>query len=262
MGIRRHALQSHNFNRCSLPAMMNQTRAPMPSTVESPITVPLYKGILLRAAAITSGAAALIIVLCLSIGRYRISQVGRESISAFIYCAFIAVPSIFLLTFISHRYTDRFPRLIFLMQAAIQAFTATTGSLMAGVVLVLIGFTPWSGYWREFWQSAPFSVVIAMAFGLSLSTIETMRFKLQAAKLELRTQQVEQERAYKLVAEAQLSSLESRLLPHFPFNTLNSIAALIPSDPERAEDTVGKLASLLRFSLNAQQSGLVPLHQE
>lgn len=242
--------------------MMNQTRAPMPSTVEIPNTVPLYKGILLRATAITSGAAALIIVLCLSIGRYRINQVGRESISAFIYCALIAVPSIFLLTFISHRYTDRFPRLIFLMQAAIQAFTATTGSLMAGVVLVLIGFTPWSGYWREFWQSAPFSVVIAMAFGLSMSTIETMRFKLQAAKLELRTQQVEQERAYKLVAEAQLSSLESRLHPHFLFNTLNSIVALIPSNPERAEDTVGKLASLLRFSLNAQQSGLVPLHQE
>jgi two-component system sensor histidine kinase AlgZ len=242
--------------------MMNQTRAPMPSTVESPITVPLYKGILLRAAAITSGAAALIIVLCLSIGRYRISQVGRESISAFIYCAFIAVPSIFLLTFISHRYTDRFPRLIFLMQAAIQAFTATTGSLMAGVVLVLIGFTPWSGYWREFWQSAPFSVVIAMAFGLSLSTIETMRFKLQHAKLELRTQQVEQERAYKLLAEARLSALESRIHPHFLFNTLNSIAALIPSDPVRAEDTVGKLASLLRFSLNARESGLVPLGLE
>jgi sensor histidine kinase YesM len=242
--------------------MMNQTRAPMTNAVESPNTVRPYKGILLRAAFITSGAAALIVVLLLSVGRYGISQVGRESISAFAYCACIALPSIFLLTFVSSRYTDRFPRLIFLIQAAVQSFTAITGSLMAGVVLVLIGFNRWSGYGSEFWQSAPFSVVIAMAFGLSLSTIETMRYKLQHAKLELRTQQVEQERAYKLVAEARLSSLESRLHPHFLFNTLNSIAALIPSDPERAEDTVGKLASLLRFSLNAQQSGLVPLQQE
>lgn len=78
----------------------------------------------------------------------------------------------------------------------------------------------------------------------------------------MRTKQVEHERAYKLLAEAQLSSLESRIHPHFLFNTLNSIAALIPSDPQRAEDTVGKLASLLRFSLNAQHSGLVPLEQE
>jgi two-component system sensor histidine kinase AlgZ len=58
------------------------------------------------------------------------------------------------------------------------------------------------------------------------------------------------------------SSLESRVHPHFLFNALNSIAALIPSDPQRAEQTVGNLASLLRFSLNANHSGLVPLSQE
>jgi LytS/YehU family sensor histidine kinase len=73
---------------------------------------------------------------------------------------------------------------------------------------------------------------------------------------------VEQERAYKLLAEAQLSSLESRIHPHFLFNTLNSIAALIPSNPQLAEDTVGKLASLLRFSLNANHNSVVPLSQE
>jgi LytS/YehU family sensor histidine kinase len=89
-----------------------------------------------------------------------------------------------------------------------------------------------------------------------------MRHKLQSATLKLRTQQVEQERANKLLAEARLSSLASRIHPHFLFNTLNSIASLIPSDPKRAEDTVGKLASLLRFSLSENQSGLVPLAQE
>ena len=77
-----------------------------------------------------------------------------------------------------------------------------------------------------------------------------------------RTRQVEQERANKLLVEARLSSLESRIHPHFLFNTLNSIASLIPSDPRRAEDTVGKLASLLRFSISANQSSLVPLAQE
>ncbi len=89
-----------------------------------------------------------------------------------------------------------------------------------------------------------------------------MRHRLQFATLELRTQQAEQERAYKLLAEARLSSLASRIHPHFLFNTLNSIASLIPTDPKRAEDTVGKLASLLRFSLSGNQAGLVPLSQE
>ena len=59
---------------------------------------------------------------------------------------------------------------------------------------------------------------------------------------------MEEERARKLLVEARLSSLESRIHPHFLFNTLNSISSLIPSDPARAEEIVGKLASLLRFS--------------
>jgi len=105
-------------------------------------------------------------------------------------------------------------------------------------------------------------VTMNLIFGLSISTFETLRYRLQDAQLELRTRQAEQERANKLLAEARLSSLESRIHPHFLFNALNSIAALIPSDPQRAEQTVGNLASLLRFSLNAHHGGLVPLNQE
>jgi LytS/YehU family sensor histidine kinase len=148
------------------------------------------------------------------------------------------------------------------MQALVLVSTATAGTFAGDLLLQLIGIVPRGWYWAELRESLPFSLVITLMFGLSISTYETLRYKLQAASLELRTQQVEQERAYKLLAEARLSSLESRIHPHFLFNTLNSIAALIPSDPMRAEDTVGKLASLLRFSLNAHQSGLVPLSQE
>ena len=115
---------------------------------------------------------------------------------------------------------------------------------------------------NEFVSSYPISLVITLLIGLSITSFETLRHKLQSATLELRTRQMEQERANKLLVEARLSSLESRIHPHFLFNTLNSISALIPSDPKRAEDTVGKLASLLRFSLNANHSSLVPLAQE
>ncbi len=45
-------------------------------------------------------------------------------------------------------------------------------------------------------------------------------------------------------------------------NTLNSISSLIPEDPRRAEAIVGRLAALLRFSLDAGAEGLVPLAQE
>jgi LytS/YehU family sensor histidine kinase len=148
------------------------------------------------------------------------------------------------------------------MQAALLVCTSTAGAFAGSLIFQFAGIIPPGSYWHEFKAELPFCVIIALIFGLSISTFETMRYKLQAASLELRTHQVEQERAYKLLAEARLSSLESRIHPHFLFNTLNSIAALIPSDPARAEQTVGNLASLLRFSLNANQSGLVPLAQE
>jgi LytS/YehU family sensor histidine kinase len=167
-----------------------------------------------------------------------------------------------LLPRLSHRYAERFPRPFLLIQASVLICMAVAGSFCAGLVFVAIRFHTRAEFWPSFDTVLPFSIVISLMFGLSISTYETMRFKLQSAALKLRTQQVEQERAYKLLAEARLSSLESRIHPHFLFNTLNSIAALIPSDPKRAEDTVGKLASLLRFSLNANQTGLVPLSLE
>ena len=222
----------------------------------------IYVSMLLRAVWIVSSATIFIFLILLSLGHVRLSHGGTQIVGAFVYSLLIAVPSIVILTTISHRFTDRFPRLIILMQALVLVCTATAGTFAGALVFRLIGFIPPGGYWTEFRFTYPFSLVISLMFGLSISTYETLRYRLQATVLELRTRQVEQERAYKLLAEARLSALESRIHPHFLFNTLNSIAALIPNHPQRAEDTVGKLASLLRFSLNAHQSGLVSLSQE
>ena len=63
-------------------------------------------------------------------------------------------------------------------------------------------------------------------------------------------------------AQARLSSLESRLRPHFLFNTLNSIMALIPDDPAAAERVTERLATLLRYSLDATGHSTVRLEQE
>lgn len=215
-----------------------------------------------KAVWIVPAVAVFIVILHLTLGHQRLSQTGNRFLGSLCYSALIGFPSAVLLTFISVRYTERFPRLVVLMQAGTLLFTAAIGSLAADLVLCFLGLYPSSRIWTEFQDSISFAVVISMVVGLSLTSFETMRFKLQAAQLEVRAKQVEQERAYKLLAEAQLSSLESRIHPHFLFNTLNSIAALIPSDPQRAEDTVGKLASLLRFSLGAQHHGMVSLKQE
>ena len=51
------------------------------------------------------------------------------------------------------------------------------------------------------------------------------------------------------LAEAQLESLKSRLQPHFLFNSLNSISALIHSGPEAADRMTARLSELLRTSI-------------
>ena len=90
-----------------------------------------YGARILRAIAIAAGAALLIALLLLSLGKYRLSETGRTLLTAFVYSTLIALPSIVLLTRISHRYGDRFPRLIVLMQAMVLVCTAIAGSLGA-----------------------------------------------------------------------------------------------------------------------------------
>lgn len=64
------------------------------------------------------------------------------------------------------------------------------------------------------------------------------------------------------LAEAKLASLESRLRPHFLFNTLNTIAALVRDDPGAAETMIGQLSDLLRASLRADPGAEIQLAEE
>jgi sensor histidine kinase YesM len=222
----------------------------------------LVRRVVLRTVLLLPAVAALIVILFLSMGHARISQTGTRFIGALIYSLLIGTPSAIVLTWMSFRWSTRLGSLILLPQALVLVVTATLGSLAAAVVCQWTGLLGQGDYWHEFRSSYPFSIVISLAVGLSMTTYQTLRHQLQSATLQLRSRQLEQERAYKLLAESRLSSLESRLHPHFLFNTLNSIAALIPRDPQRAEDTVGKLASLLRFSLATSHTGVVLLAQE
>jgi two-component system LytT family sensor kinase len=61
--------------------------------------------------------------------------------------------------------------------------------------------------------------------------------------------------------EARLEALSRQINPHFLFNTLNSVAALIRQEPEQARQVVYKLSKILRRLLR-QQENLTPLRDE
>lgn len=66
----------------------------------------------------------------------------------------------------------------------------------------------------------------------------------------------------KLAREAELFSLRQQLQPHFLFNSLNSIVALITSQPEKAKEMVFQLSDYLRSTLRKDDQQLIPLSEE
>jgi two-component system, LytTR family, sensor kinase len=79
---------------------------------------------------------------------------------------------------------------------------------------------------------------------------------------EARRRDVAQAQLAQRLAEARLESLEARLQPHFLFNALNAIAALIKKDPSGATLMVGQLSDLLRAALNGDVAREVTLAGE
>ncbi len=64
------------------------------------------------------------------------------------------------------------------------------------------------------------------------------------------------------VKDFELKTLKSQLNPHFMFNALNSIRALIEEDPKSAQTAVTKLSNILRYSLKIERNETVPLEEE
>jgi two-component sensor histidine kinase len=65
-------------------------------------------------------------------------------------------------------------------------------------------------------------------------------------------------------ARIELQALRARLQPHFLFNTLHTIRALVRREPDQAADAIERLGGLLRYvvDLEGRESDLVPLREE
>ncbi len=98
-------------------------------------------------------------------------------------------------------------------------------------------------------QFFAFSAVV----GLLLSLVYYRSFR----DREMRAAQLEA-----TLASAQLDALRVQLRPHFLFNTLNSIAALIHIDPDAADEMLGRLSDLLRLTLERDGATEVTLDEE
>jgi hypothetical protein len=209
-----------------------------------------------------AGAAGAVLVVAWFGLLSHLSDVGYALATSLIYAYTMGSLAGIVLPFVTVA-VDRRPLWVRLsvVGAAIVALISI-GCVIGTAITVLVGVNTVQRARAIFSLNLRISITVGLIIGFAMFGYETLRARLRATELELRTRQLEEERARKLAAEARLSSLESRIHPHFLFNTLNSVSALIHEDPERAEQMVGRLAALLRFSLDANQRSLAPLDQE
>jgi len=74
---------------------------------------------------------------------------------------------------------------------------------------------------------------------------------------ELRTSQLQTQ-----LAKAHLQALKSQLQPHFLFNTMHSISALMLTDVQAADRMMTRLSDLLRMTLDAEETQITTLSRE
>ncbi len=76
------------------------------------------------------------------------------------------------------------------------------------------------------------------------------------------TSEIQKVRLESLVKELELKTIKSHINPHFIFNALNSIRALVDENPERARTAITELSNILRSSMQAEKLETVPFERE
>ncbi len=104
--------------------------------------------------------------------------------------------------------------------------------------------------------------LLAIIFGLAGLAYDSVSMRLEDAASKLAEKEVHEQQLLRLKTQAELEAIRAKVNPHFLFNTLNSIASLIPEDPVKAEDTVQRLSNLFHYVLSASDTDVVPLEAE
>jgi two-component system LytT family sensor kinase len=108
------------------------------------------------------------------------------------------------------------------------------------------------------WRSLP----VRLGFGFLVIGWMTLLSMLWYTQLEEKKQQQRQAQAEQLAREVELTLLRQQLHPHFLFNSLNSISALVGTRPEEARKMIYQLSDFLRGTIKKDTEQWVPLQDE
>jgi two-component system sensor histidine kinase AlgZ len=105
----------------------------------------------------------------------------------------------------------------------------------------------------------------ALVYGLGFMIgflVQAVTFLIDGMELRAREGRMREELAKRDALQARLDALQARTHPHFLFNSLNGIAALISLDADRAEQAVETLSELMRYAIHSARERMVTLAAE
>jgi hypothetical protein len=137
-------------------------------------------------------------------------------------------------------------------------FLSTVRSVSAGYCIALL-----KGTALGYFQSIKYATMFQSIFTNSMIFIgwSGLYFGIKFL-IEWNEQKEQTQKAYTLAQKAQLQMLRYQINPHFLFNSLNSIRALISENKVNAKGMITELAEFLRYSLLSENYMEVPLNQE
>ena len=152
---------------------------------------------------------------------------------------------------------QRFKRLTF-------HFLASVIFLLVHVLVFTLIATPfgWYSHLTPFWNRyflliLNFTPTNVMFYWGVVVIEHALDYYQKLQERELRASQLEAQ-----LAQSQLQVLKMQLHPHFLFNTLNAISALIRESPDEADEMVSRLGDLLRMTLETAGLQEVPFKKE
>jgi two-component system LytT family sensor kinase len=111
----------------------------------------------------------------------------------------------------------------------------------------------------QHYQEYRFSGVVVIVVGTIIYFYHAQKGRMET---RLKEKELDMAKMVHLKTQAELQTLQSKINPHFLYNSLNSIASLIHEDADKAEDMTLKLSKLFRYSINSQQENMASVKDE
>ena len=114
----------------------------------------------------------------------------------------------------------------------------------------------------SYWKSKLLIVMSNAFFYFLLFFIWSLIYFVYHYVAKSRKQQLDTLQLESLVKSLELQTIKAHINPHFIFNSLNSIRALVDENPERARRAITELSNILRSSMQADKSESVSMSRE